>query len=229
LLFLVSLSSCDWDERCRTIGGDIETRELFLPEVEGIALEIPTLLRIRQDAEQEIVLTGNADLLDYLENRIENGIWVVGVPGCYRGGDQLLIEASLQQIRFLGISGAGEVVSENFLQNDVLELALSGAGSFDIGAEVNQLRVDVSGEGGVFLEGAADRLDYRLSGSGNLNAFELKAREVIIRISGSGNADVTVTELLDVGVSGVGNIRFKGNPPTVNQRISGVGTVTKVD
>jgi len=229
LLILFSLTSCVEDDRCRVIAGNIETRELFIPDVEGIALEIPALLRIRQDAEQEIIITGNADLLNFLENRINNEIWVVGVPGCYRGGDQLIIEAGLQQVRYLGISGAGEVVSENFLQGNTLELALSGAGSFDIGADVGLLSVNVSGEGGVFLEGVADRLDYRLSGAGNLNAFELNSREVIIRISGSGNADVSVTELLDVSVSGVGNVRFKGNPATVNQRISGVGTVTKVD
>lgn len=229
LTLLVGLSSCDVESNCRTIAGPIESRELLLAPIEGIATSVPTQLIVRQDTFQEIILTGNADLLDYLENRIENGIWKIGVPDCYRGGEDLIVEASLKTIRYLGVSGAAEVTSENFIEGENLELSISGSANMDIAAVVDQLDVSVSGQANVTLEGEADQLDYRLSGAGNLFAFDLLSRETFIRISGSGGAEVSPTELLDVRISGSGTVKYKGTPSTVNQSISGSGSVEKVE
>ena len=49
-----------------------------------------------------------------------------------------------------------------------------------------------------------------------------------IRISGHGEADVNVSKDLDVAISGMGTLRYRGDPK-LNQSISGAGSVKRVD
>jgi hypothetical protein len=73
-----------------------------------------------------------------------------------------------------------------------------------------------------------DALDIYITGTGNVEAFDMQVNDCNIRISGAGNCEVNVITSLDVVVSGVGNIWYMGNP-TVSTDISGVGNVTAVD
>lgn len=73
-----------------------------------------------------------------------------------------------------------------------------------------------------------DVLDIYITGTGNVEAFDMAVNDCNIRISGAGNCEVNVISHLDVEISGVGNILYMGNP-TLNTDISGVGNVTAVD
>ncbi len=89
--------------------------------------------------------------------------------------------------------------------------------------------VAITGAGDFELEGAKQEfLDIHITGSGNVSAFNMEVTDCQITISGTGNCNVNVINSLDVQVSGVENIFFKGNP-TVTTDISGVGNVTGVD
>ena len=57
-----------------------------------------------------------------------------------------------------------------------------------------------------------DRAEYHIAGSGDINATELKVDNVNARISGSGSIRCYATENLTGGVSGSGNVAYKGNP-----------------
>ena len=90
--------------------------------------------------------------------------------------------------------------------------------------------VAITGVGDFELEGAKQEfLDINITGSGNVSAFDMEVTDCQIKISGTGNCEVNVINSLDVRVSGVGNIFYKGSPPSVTQKITGVGNVTGVD
>lgn len=83
----------------------------------------------------------------------------------------------------------------------------------------------VTGTGDYELSGAQqDRLDIFVNGVGNVDAFDMPVNTCNIRISGTSNCEVDVNEVLDVVISGVGNIWYRGDP-TVNTDISGVGNI----
>jgi hypothetical protein len=86
--------------------------------------------------------------------------------------------------------------------------------------------IAVTGEGDYELSGAQQEiLDIDITGSGEVEAFDLEVKECNIRISGAGECGVNVINALDVVISGVGNIRYMGDP-AVTTDISGVGNVT---
>ena len=63
-----------------------------------------------------------------------------------------------------------------------------------------------------FRLGKCTEAEYHIAGSGDINATELKVENVNARISGSGSIRCYATENLTGGVSGSGNVAYKGNP-----------------
>lgn len=122
------------------------------------------------------------------------------------------------------------------VRNGILQIGLKNGytvkNSKDISASIvipELSYVAVTGAGDYELKGSVQGfLDINITGTGNVNAFDLEVEDCTIQISGAGNCEVNVNNSLDVFVSGVGNIFYKGNP-TVSSDISGVGNLTDVN
>ena len=85
--------------------------------------------------------------------------------------------------------------------------------------------VGVTGAADFELSGAQQPvLDIYITGSGNVDGFEMPVNNCNIRISGAGNCEVHVINSLDVDISGVGNVWYRGNP-MVTTDVSGVGNI----
>ena len=84
----------------------------------------------------------------------------------------------------------------------------------------------ITGAADFELSGAKqDILDIYITGTGNVDAFDMVVDDCNIQISGAGNCEVHVIDNLDIVISGVGNIRYRGNP-TVTTDVSGVGDIS---
>jgi hypothetical protein len=59
-----------------------------------------------------------------------------------------------------------------------------------------------------------------MSGAGNYNGFELKSEKAKVDMSGVGNVRVYVTKELNASASGVGSVRYKGNPESITKNSS---------
>jgi hypothetical protein len=71
-------------------------------------------------------------------------------------------------------------------------------------------------------------LDIYITGTGNVDGFDMVVNDCNIRISGAGNCEVHVIESLDVDISGVGNVWYMGDP-TVTTDVSGVGNISPAE
>ncbi len=121
--------------------------------------------------------------------------------------------------------GSSEVYGESeFQQNENMTLRNFGSGNMDLYVDTDNLDVFVSGSGDIYLEGLADNTDLTLSGSGWAKMFNLSADFSDVRISGSGSAEVTVDNDLDVIISGSGDLYYKGHPQ-ISSQVTGSGKV----
>lgn len=84
-----------------------------------------------------------------------------------------------------------------------------------------------SGSAELTLEGSVKELRVEISGSGRVDARELKAETVVLKVSGSGDAQVFASRRLEVGISGSGKVEYSGGAPEVVQNISGSGEIVK--
>lgn len=209
---------------CLIGSGPIVTEELDLPAFNGVELSISAQVFIRQGNEQSVTVEGKQNLIDELERDVRNGIWDIEFDRCVTNMDEMKIFITVPDLTSLKISGSGDIVSENTFVIGDIDLNISGSGTIDLGLEADDINARISGSGKINMEGIGDQLDLDVSGSGDLTAFGLTLRTADITISGSGDAEVFVTDTLLVRISGSGDVFYKGNP-SVDVSISGSGRV----
>ena len=93
--------------------------------------------------------------------------------------------------------------------------------------DTDDFDVELSGAGSIHIAGNVERLNAEISGAGNINAKSLRAKRVIISVSGAASADVYASDYLDASVSGVGSIDYYGDPESTNTSVSGVGSISR--
>ncbi len=210
---------------CVNGNGPIVTETLAVPTFTGISLNISAQVFITQGPLQEVVVEGKSNIIDELELDVNSsGVWEIETDHCVRDIGELKIFITIPDLSVLKISGSGDIVSQNTFVIGDIDMNVSGSGNIDVAMEADDIDASISGSGKVFLEGSADELDFRISGSGDLRAFGLQCRVANLNISGSGDAEVRVSDHLDVRISGSGDVFYKGNP-TLNVQITGSGQV----
>jgi len=161
-----------------------------------------------QGNEVSVDVNAYENLLPYLETYVEAGtLYVRYRPNTNVRNDNSLIRIRVPSLAGISVSGSGNIITETAFNFDRLEAVISGSGN-------------------ISLFGTVRSLNCRISGSGNLRAFDLLADEVTIAISGSGSASVNARNTLDATISGSGEVVYQGNP-AVNSRISGSGKVRR--
>ncbi len=111
----------------------------------------------------------------------------------------------------VSINGSGDIIIENIICNKI-ETTINGSGNMNAGIVANNTETTIRGSGDIEYYGTSSIHTIRISGSGDIDSFDLYTEETYIDISGSGNSLVWVETLLDVYISGSGNVTYKGNP-----------------
>ena len=128
------------------------------------------------------------------------------------------------------MSGASDIIGQTKINNsEDLDLHASGAGDIKMDVDAPRLSAEISGSGNIDLKGQTKDVDLGLSGAGHAHCYDLLSENVKIEISGAGSAEVYASMKLEASVSGAGSVSYKGNATSVNQHISGVGSVQKVN
>lgn len=108
-------------------------------------------------------------------------------------------------------------------------LELQGVGGAEVkGISGDTFSAELSGVGGMNLEGEVREFKAEISGVGGLEAQKLKAKTGSIEVSGVGGAKVNMSESLKARTSGVGGITYVGNPK-LDAKTEGIGDISKGD
>lgn len=103
---------------------------------------------------------------------------------------------------------------------------VSGACDIDVeDLEQEMLELDVSGAGDARVTGRVDELRLRLTGAGDVDCHGLVCQRVHGRISGAGDAEVFASKRADIRISGVGEVVVFGAPEERRVQVSGLGKV----
>jgi len=154
--------------------------------------------------------------------------WLFGGDDTF-DGDDLEFRITMTDIREIRIDGTGDIEGTTPIEADQLDIRISGTGDADFDLNVNTLTTRISGTGDAELQGIARSHDISVSGTGDVEAGDLETEQVKVRASGTGDCTVYVTGTLDASVSGLGDIRFRGNPSEVSTSASGLGSIEPYD
>jgi hypothetical protein len=226
ILLTCFIQSCVLDNvfDCVHGRGDIIEETFGIDDINSIDLRMDAQVFLTQGDQRQVVISGQANIIDEIDFRVRNRELVIDNHRCIRNFEPVEIFITVPDIRQLSIAGSGKIISENQLNVNDLELSISGSGDMELDMVGDDVNGRISGSGSIDLRGIIDDLNFTVSGSGTLRAFDLESQTANLTISGSGDIEVTVIEVLDVRISGSGSVYYRGNP-RVDSRISGSGKV----
>jgi hypothetical protein len=215
-LVMLFSTGCD-DISCFSVTGDVVDRPYSIGAISGLRMFCEGTVYLAQGDSQSVVLRSDEELFKVLQFHITDGVLIMEfTEDCVEhiGKFELYITTT-QDFKSIELVGSGNVIGLDSLQATQLSISITGSGSVELGqVHSESLEVDISGYGDVSLTGP-DTLSIQsntISGSGNINSFNLLAREVTVSGSGSGNIEVFAVDTLYGGISGSGSVRYKGNP-----------------
>ncbi|MGB3777843.1 MAG: head GIN domain-containing protein [Tunicatimonas sp.] len=135
---------------------------------------------------------------------------------------------TLRSIDELEVGGVVNVKSTNALTADAFDLDIGGVGNTDLELRCDRLNAKADMVGNLTLSGEVREANIRNGGVGSLKAFDLKVDRLTIKNSGVGSAEVQAQEEISINSSGVGSVRYKGDPVVKELSTSGVGKVKKM-
>jgi len=184
------------------------TEERTVAEFTKIEVGGASDVDVQVGGEVRIEVTADDNLIGHVRTRVENGTLKIDTSDgsyAFRKGPEVRVSVpTLEGITLAGSSDAKVA-----------------------GVEAESFRAQVAGSADLTVAGTTQDLEAWVSGSGTLDLFDLEARNVTVRVSGSGDANVVALESLDAKVSGSGDVRYRGDPPRTNTSVSGSGTVTR--
>ena len=229
LIINMCFISCDSDDLCVQGTGEIITKEINVQEFNGVRLKISDNVIITQGSVQEVTITGQENIIDHLKTNVNVGIWDINFQnGCF-SGYELQINITLPNIDRIYVSGSGNIIVNDFENQNDMTLKISGSGNINLNkiTGTQNLIAKISGSGDINLQDSfstLESLEINMSGSGSFNGFIAPTKICDISNSGSGSNKIHVLESLDVSISGSGNTYYKGMPQII-ESISGSGAI----
>ncbi|MBS1487058.1 MAG: DUF2807 domain-containing protein [Bacteroidetes bacterium] len=216
-------------------------KTLELPEFKSIYVNSNYTVYLKQTNKQEVSVEADPDIFALTKIFVENGVLMINVDrkpdnpnkSIWSKIDDIKLKAvmkvmvSVKNINELQVNSGGKIVSENSIAADYLSLAVAGSGGMDLDLKGNNIKTEVSGSGTIALKGYATANEIYISGSGSLNAFPCELETAKVKVSGSGNCEISVANSLTATVLGSGTIKHKGNTKEVTKKVYGSGSIDR--
>jgi hypothetical protein len=137
------------------------------------------------------------------------------------GDDHGSVRVTLPKLEALTASGGSDVTTEGTVTSDALEIVASGGSDVTIDVAAGALSIEASGGSDMRVSGTARTARVHSSGGSDLDASRLTADEADVDSSGGSDITVAVRDKIVANASGGSDIRYSGNPSSVNVNTSG--------
>lgn len=229
-----------------------ETREVS--DFEEVEVCCGMQLVLKQGDETQLTLEADDNILPQIETAVRSGTLTVRFRTNvtflnFRLSQPATVYLQMPTIHGVTISGGGSLETER-IETDRVTLEFSG-GSHGMIGDLQAESVDLLASGGSQVEVDtvdADTLDVEVSGGGRttINGGTVTNQRVVasggsrylaaavegetakLEVSGGGEANVWVTESLDVEASGGSTVEYRGSP-TIDQQLSGGSELRSVN
>ncbi|HZL09708.1 MAG TPA: head GIN domain-containing protein [Prolixibacteraceae bacterium] len=204
---------------------DTDTRTYNVQPFTKIYLEGGFKVILEQGIQSGLRIKTDEDNFKYIDVQSDSESLSLKITKKHFNFDELILYITFKDLEKLEIEGGISLETKGYVDLNDFYLHVEGGASIEMNMKAR--KVKVIGEGGVKFEfdGIADELDASISGAGHLDAIDLKTKRCDIKIEGVGAGSVYATEILNATISGVGKIRYKGDPQ-VYKNIEGIGLVS---
>lgn len=185
-----------------------------------LIIDLPVDVVFVQGAEAKIVASGPRSYVDRL--RVDGGhITLADNDGVDH--DSITINAF-----GVHVESDSDRMKITVIAPDVTKFDLRGSGDLEIRKfDHPAFAVQVSGSGDVEAAGRVETIAVDNSGSGYVNLADLKAKDAVFDVSGSGGGAVFASNKAKIDISGSGDVELRTEPKTVSSEITGSGEIRR--
>ena len=182
----------------------VETRPL--PTYSAIEVDAPVIGTYTVSSGTPMIeITAPASILPLLTTTVEDQRLKVSLKGSVALNQGIKIKATGPNVSTLSIQGASELSVQG----------ISGP----------RLLISLSGSGRTHIKGQVDDLKVELAGSGQVEAQELRAKQVTANLAGSGSISAFASQGAAVKLAGSGRVVISGYPKQRKITNQGSGSV----
>jgi len=205
--------------------GNLKTAERAVSSFEKISVRDNAEVRYYHSDEYRAVVTVDSNLDKYVEVYTRGNVLTIGNKRRIHHllFTKYLVEVYGPTLTGVSLSGSGSFTGNDTIITSAFETNLSGAGNITGSIECNDFSANISGVGKINVAGNGNNSKINISGLGNFNGNNFAINKAAVFISGSGDADILVTDNLDANIAGAGSINVAGNGNNLNVNISGLG------
>jgi hypothetical protein len=202
------------------------------------ARQLPDFNRIHLKGSGKVILTGGEkaaleiktddNILPIIKTEVSDGKLVISHKNYNPRPTILHYFITATDLKGVAVSGSADITSDGKFVSETFSADISGSGDVRLELEVQRLESDISGSGSMRFSGKTNLLDASITGAGNIRALDMEARNVSLKITGSGNCEVNAFETLDVKITGSGDVKYKGSPQ-ISKKVTGSGKIRQIN
>lgn len=225
------LASCTFSDGKVTRGdGNVIKTTVVLDYFDEIDLQGAFNVKLSQGTELQATIETDENLQELVEVEVKEGtLFINTTRDVMLRPTKMELFITYPELKRFTIGGACKLSSEEAITSQALVFDLSGAAEIDLSIMAEVLRTNLAGAGSIRFEGQALQHYIELSGASNLQAEKLITEVTEIELSGAGSANVYASDLLKASLSGVGSIRYYGNPAQTQINKSGLGSIKSAE
>jgi hypothetical protein len=170
------------------------------------------------------------NLQDLITSSVQDNTLKLGMKDSTRLGKRtkMNVYVTLTDLKKLKTKSVGNVSSMTILNLDELEVECASVGTTNLMLNADKLTMKLDIVGAVNLSGKVKHAEITHNGVGAVNAFPLEAEYLSLKANGVGTAEVNALKELHVKASGIGSVRYKGEPAVKDIENNGIGKVSKI-
>jgi hypothetical protein len=186
-------------------------------------------VNLKQDSSMAFSITADDNLMKYIKSSVDGDRLHIYTKRNLCGSGEIVINIGLKNLEQLKGSGAVEFISNGKLNTKDLHIDLTGASKIDLDLNAANLNTEGSGATEINLKGQASSHNLHITGSGKVNALDFVVGNYNIETTGASECQINVLHDLKVHSTGASDVKYRGNPTSVNSSKTGASSVTKID
>jgi len=192
----------------------------------SLDISIACELYLRQGDEESLRIEADRDIFNKIQVDVRDSVLYLesDKERNYKDWD-VEVYLTVKSLKSIDVGGAVKLRTNGTIEGDKLELDISGAADLDMRIKMDKLLADFSGAVNAELEGEAKYVVMDMSGASNVEADDLITDAFYLDFSGFGKAGIYAQKVLKVEMSGMGVVKYGGEPQKVRTKSSGLGII----
>lgn len=214
---MLAIAACGFAQE-RETGADAEPgmRSEWLPSFASVVVAAPLdirFIRVPDTQAPKIEYDTKGSYTTKFKAEVKNKVLRITEKYDSRRTARTQVTVYYNDLQSVSVTAAAATF-EGTLSATLFDLSLGDRASLTASLDIKDLRMELSGHSSATLSGSVRYLALMLS-TGSLIAEQLETMSAQVNVTGSGSADLWITDRLDAKTSTGGKITYRGNPAIV--------------